>query len=290
MMSRAAIHETSMWWRPRILWPAPAAVVPCRPTYFSPLAWLGVQAAALWPHGLWAARRVMDGSDDPLGLFALAMIAAIVLRHAQDLRVAPRTGWLAGAAVATLAANGATHVVPPLVAALIAAGALAAGIFAWWPAARPRVPIVLLLLLVLPIVASLQYYAGFPLRVVTAEASAWLLQAAGFAAERTGAAMTVDGALVIVDAPCSGVQMAWFGYFCAASVAAWHGVRDAAFLRRLPQVGVIVLAGNVLRNTLLVALESRPQGLDAAWHEAIGVVMLAIVCAAVLALMRRSVR
>lgn len=289
-MGGVTIPTTSLWWRPRAAWLAGMGAIACRPTYLSPLGWLALQAAALWPHGLWVARRLMDGSDDPLGLLALAMLAAIVARHAAALRIAPRTGWLAVAVAATVAANAAMLFAPPLVAALIGAVALAAGLAAWWPNGAARLPLGLLLVLALPIVASLQYYAGFPLRVVTAEASAWLLRAAGFVAERSGTAMTVNGALVIVDAPCSGVQMAWFGYFCAASVAAWRGLRDAALAARLPLVGLIVLAGNVLRNSLLVALEARPQGLDAAWHEAIGLAVLAVACAAVIALMRRSVR
>ena len=56
---------------------------------------------------------------------------------------------------------------------------------------------------------------------------------------------------------------------------------------RAAWVGAIVLAGNVLRNAVLVALESRPTGSSAAWHEAVGLVVLAVVCGAVLALMQR---
>ena len=139
-----------------------------------------------------------------------------------------------------------------------------------------------------PWIASLQYYGGYPLRVLTAQLSAWMLQGLGLAAERSGTAMWVRGQLVIVDAPCSGVQMAWMAWFCACAVAALVGLRDGDFLRRLPVVGVIVLAGNVLRNTVLVALESRPQGLAGALHEGIGLVALAAVCTAVIALMKRS--
>jgi exosortase/archaeosortase family protein len=291
-MGAVVTPTASLWWRPRAAWPAPAGAiaVPCRPTHLSPLAWLALQAVALWPHGLWAARRLTDGSDDPLGLLAVLTVLALMLRRAGELRVVPRAGWLAAAAVGTLGASVAGFFAPPLIAALIGAAALAAGLTAWWPNDQPRLPLALLLVLALPLMASLQYYAGFPLRVLTAEASSALLQWAGFAAERSGTAMTVQGVLVIVDAPCSGVQMAWLGYFCAASVAAWRGLRDAAFAARLPGVGAIVLAANVLRNTLLVALEARPEGLDPPLHEAIGLGLLALACAAVILLMQRGRR
>jgi exosortase/archaeosortase family protein len=281
-----------VWDRPRAALAAalaPAGAVPvvaCRPTYLAPLAWIAVQAAALWPHGAWIARRVADGSDDPLGPAALAVLALLLGRGAARLRVAPRTGWLAAALSLTLAANAALFAWPPLVCSLVAALALGAALLAWLPAGAPRAPLVGLLLLALPLIASLQYYAGYPLRLLTAQASAWLLQAAGFAAERSGAAMLMQGRLVIVDAPCSGVQMAWMAYFCGCTAAALRGLHDGAFLRRLPFVGVLVLAANVVRNTVLVALESRPQGLDAALHETIGALVLAATGAAVIVLMR----
>jgi hypothetical protein len=213
------------WQRPRAalattLWPVNATpVIACRPSYLSPLAWLVLQAVALWPHGLWIARRALDGSDDPLGLAALAVLALLLWRMAPRLRVAPRIGWLAVAAGLTLAANAALLALPPLACGVVAAGALAASLMAWLPAGVARAPLAGLLVLALPLVASLQYYGGYPLRVLTAQLSAWALQLVGLAAERSGAAMTVRGQLVIVDAPCSGVQMAWLAYFCACAFA-----------------------------------------------------------------------
>lgn len=277
--------STTMPWLRLPARPAGAPVIACRPSYLSPLGWLGLQALALWPHGLWIVRRVRDGSDDPLGLVALAVLGLLLVQLAPRLRVAPRAGWLAGAAALTIGANTMLFVAPPLVAALAASLALAAGLMAWLPERAARAPLAGLLVLALPLIASLQYYGGYPLRVLTAQLSTGALQLAGIAAERAGAAMTVRGQLVIVDAPCSGVQMAWMAYFCACGFAALVNLRDAAFVRRLPLVGMLVLAGNVLRNTVLVALEARPQGLDAALHESIGVVVLAAVCAAVIAVM-----
>jgi exosortase/archaeosortase family protein len=286
------IPTAALWWRPRAaltLASAPASgaqVIACRPSYLSPLGWLALQALALWPHGAWMARRVGDGSDDPLGLAALAVLAGLAWRWAARLRVAPHTGWLAAAGGLTAIANVALFALPPLACALVAAAALAAGLMAWAPPALPRAPVAGLLLLALPLVASLQYYGGYPLRLLTAQLSAALLQIAGIAAAPNGAAMTVGGQLVIVDAPCSGVQMAWMAYFCACTCAAATGQRDATFLLRLPWVGALVLAGNVLRNSVLVALEARPQGLDPGLHAAIGAVALAAVCAGVVALMQ----
>lgn len=254
-----------------------AQTLPCRPVIVTAPAWLLLHALALWPHGLWAARRVADGSDDPLGVAALAVLLLWLWFARESLRPIPRLAWLGAAAALTMACTAALFALPPLAAALLAALAISAHVIAWLPDRSPRAAIAGLALLALPLIASLQFYAGYPLRVFTAQFSAWLLQAVGVAAERSGAAMTVNSQLVIVDAPCSGVQMAWLAYFAACSVALFTRRRDGDLLRRLPLVGLAVLSGNVLRNTTLVTLEARPHGLAPWAHEAIGIVWLVIV-------------
>ena len=254
-----------------------AHTLPCRPVVVTAPGWLAIHALALWPHAAWAARRVADGSDDPLGIAALAVLLLWLWRSRESLRATPRLAWLGVASALTIASTTALFIAPPLAAALLAALAVSAHAVAWLPDRSPRAALAGLALLALPLIASLQFYAGYPLRIFTAQFSAWLLQALGFAAERSGAAMTVNQQLVIVDAPCSGVQMAWLAYFTACSVALFTQRRDGAFLRRLPLISLLVLAGNVLRNTTLVALEVQPQSLAPWAHEAIGIAWLVVV-------------
>jgi exosortase/archaeosortase family protein len=252
----------------------------------SPLVWLGLQAAALWPHWRWAGARLADGSDDPLGLAALAALMVWLVQREPLLRGRPRTGWLQIAMALTVGATLALFHLPPLLGAVLAVLALAAGLRSVTPSGQPWLPIAGLAVLSLPVVSSLQFYAGYPLRVLTAEISTWVLQAAGFVAERSGTAMLVQGRLVIVDAPCSGVQMVWMAYFCACAVAAFCNLRDRAMLARLPAVGALVLAGNVLRNSVLVALEAQRASVPEWLHQGVGMVTLALVCAGVVMVMR----
>jgi exosortase/archaeosortase family protein len=128
--------------------------------------------------------------------------------------------------------------------------------------------------------ASLQFYAGYPLRVVTAEISRWLL-ALSHEVTRSGSSLLVNGHLVIVDAPCSGVQMVWLGYFTACLVALPAALTNRTFLMRLPVASVLVLTGNIVRNTLLVAAEASGQHLPGWAHEAVGLVVLALVCSGI---------
>ena len=246
-------------------------------------AWLALQAAALTPTWLWMAQRLRDGSDDPLGLLALSALVALAWTLRHSLRAAPRLGWLALAGAGTLAATllrtglGPLPALPPLAASLIAVLALAAGLLAFLPKRVAALPVAGLAVLALPLISSLQFYAGFPLRVITAEASRWLL-APGFSAAREGTSLLIDGRLVIVDAPCSGVQMVWLGYFTACAVALWARRGDRSFLTRLPAVGLLVLAGNIVRNSVLVGFEGAGLALAPWLHEALGLAVLALVC------------
>jgi len=183
--------------------------------------WLALLAAALWPTWWWMGQRMRDGSDDPLGLLALAALGVLVWQQRQWLRPAPRLGWLALALTGAVAATVLRASLPPLAGALIALLALAAGLVAFLPPRVATAPVLGLSVLSLPLLASLQFYAGYPLRVLTAEASRWLL-ALQHDVARSGSSLLVNGQLIIVDAPCSGVQMVWLGYFTAC-VVALHG-------------------------------------------------------------------
>jgi exosortase/archaeosortase family protein len=259
-----------------------------RYSQWHPFAWLGLQVLVLWPHAAWYGQRIADGSDDPLGVVALAAIGVLAARLAPQLKRVPDLRWMALAAVLTATSTVALLFCPPLLCSLLAVLALTAGLVAWLPASAPRLPYAGLMVLALPLLSSLQFYVGYPLRLVTAQLSAWLLQAGGMAAQRSGASMIVDGQLVIVDAPCSGVQMAWMAYFTAMVMAAVCGVRDTRLLRRLPFVSLLVLAGNTLRNSILVSMEAKGAAPTELVHQGTGLVVLAAVCLFVLWLVRQE--
>ena len=260
-----------------------------------PAAWLALQATALLSTWVWMAARLADGSDDPLGLLALAALAWLGWQHRHGLRAAPRLGWLALAALGTVAASllrgglPGLPALPPLLTGLICVVALACGLLAFLPRRVASLPVIGLAVLALPLLSSLQFYAGYPLRLLTAEAGRWLL-APFFNVVREGSSLWIDGRLVIVDAPCSGVQMVWLGYFTACAVALFIAPGgNRRFLARLPAVGACVLAGNVLRNALLVGFEGAGRPLAPWAHQAVGLVLLAAVCGGIAWAMHRRV-
>jgi len=235
---------------------APRAQPGVRPVWRAPLAqvprvwWLlGLLLAALWPHGIWLARRLTDGSDEPWGLLAIATVLALVVRARGELVMPARAALVASGALAVLAAL-ATFAVPPIFAAAAAMLSLAVFIASALPR-RPAAPMVTLLLLSLPVIASLQFYLGYPLRLATTHAAAPLLALAGVEAQASGAALLWQGRTILVDPPCAGIGMMWVGSWAAALLSY---LNDSSARRTLANGGVAavaVFAANVLRNVLL---------------------------------------
>lgn len=248
----------------------------------SPAVVIAAGLSALLPTWIWMAQRFVDGSDDPLGVLAIAALLLLLWRErgALDLH-RPHTFVCVCVAVCFMLAYAvAQSVLPPLLGALLGVLALASVVLAVLPARVAAAPVVGLSVLALPLLASLQFYAGYPLRVVTAEVSRWLLSLS-FEVSRSGSALMVDGQLIVVDAPCSGVQMVWLAYFSACAVALYVGVSNRRFLARLPLVGLLVMAANVLRNSVLVSAQAAGYPFNAWQHSAVGLVALAAVCALV---------
>jgi len=224
--------------------------------------------------------RFRDGSDEPWGIVAIGALAALILRDWGRFRGSPRGGWLAAGAALACAAVVTDAWLPALMRGVLASLAVTATLLALRRDRYAMLPHLLLALLSLPILSSLQFYLGYPLRVITAQASAWLLSIAGLDVQRSGSALSVNGALVIVDAPCAGIHMAWAAWFTAAVMGAWWRLDARTFALQSSCVGLIVMLANVLRNSALVYFEARPQGLSATWHEATGLVAFTLVCLA----------
>ena len=132
-----------------------------------------------------------------------------------------------------------------------------------------------LLGLSLPIVATAQFYLGYPLRIVAAEASVLALQAMQFGVTREGTMLHWRGETVMVDAPCSGVRMLWFGLYLAATLATAGRLSNRRSLLVLSAGLLVVLAANIVRAATLFFKEARLVALPDWTHTGIGVVIFA---------------
>ena len=220
----------------------------------------------------WYARRMTDGSDEPWGLVALGTVLLLVGAERDRLRREPNSVALLGGGMLTVLSAVSIPWLPPLARAALGVSALALTLTAILDRSRPFLPLWGLLLLSLPVVSSLQFYLGYPLRSLTAQASSGLLNLIGIPVIHSGTALGWNGRTVLVDAPCSGIRMLWAGLFLAALLS----YLARASLTRCVLNGVvafaIILAANVLRNTFLFAREARILDLPAWTHSATGLV------------------
>lgn len=244
-----------------------------RPSFFQPVLLLVLQAAALWPIWVWYVHRIGDGSDEPWGLLALAAVLLLAFGERDNLNEEPRPALLLAAGALTVLGASVTSWVPALVRAGLGVTALGLCFTAIHNRSRPLAPLMALLLLSLPVIASLQFYAGYPLRAVTAWCSSGLLRLAGLAVEQSGASLTWMGRVVLVDAPCSGIHMLWVGMFLTALLSYFMRAGLLRFLLNGSIAVVLLIAGNVLRNTVLFVKESGLVPLPEWTHSAVGIAL-----------------
>jgi exosortase/archaeosortase family protein len=141
---------------------------------------------------------------------------------------------------------------------------------------RPRAPLIALLMLALPVIASLQFYLGFPLRAFTAQAVALLLGAAGLDASAAGASILFQGNTILVDAPCAGIGMLWVGSYTAALLSYLQRAASARTALNALAAALLVLAANIARNGALFFPGAGLVHWPAWSHEAIGLAAFAL--------------
>lgn len=249
------------------------------------LKWLILPLISLWPVGIWMVARMFDGSDDPYGIIALIALMLLLLRTRNHFTEHPQGYWL-GCALLFMCL-GTLSLLPWLVRGFCAVIAMMSMIRACSPH-NPFLALWGLGFLALPIMSSLQFFIGYPLRVLTAEASVIILDVFGITAARSGSSLEINGFLIMVDAPCSGIQMAWAAYFTACLAGAWFHMSNRAFLRKLPLVSLIIISGNIIRNTLLVLKEAHYIALPEWSHSAIGLCIFMIMNGMILWIFTRN--
>jgi exosortase/archaeosortase family protein len=222
--------------------------------------------AVFWPMLPWWAGRTVDGSDGSWNLLAVLALLAMTPWRA-FLKPTGETALIRLCILLALALPFlAVGTLPPLAKGLMAAGLLAV----LWRDAGASPAVSLLPLLSLPLLATADFYLGYPLRLLVAEGSGILLQIFGWPVEVSGVGLTWEGRQVLVDAPCSGLKMLWFGAWMTL-VAAGLCRLNWASLFRLSATALLLLIGlNIVRATVLFFPESGLLTLSSGWHEAIG--------------------
>jgi exosortase/archaeosortase family protein len=230
---------------------------------------LFIQALAFWPVWRWYAERTADGSDEPWGILALATAAAIVAARGRLEAPSAAATMVCGVLALSYALGSAA--LPALVKGGLAALALAC-VFSTVSYGRAMQPAVAgLMLLSLPLLASLQFFGGFPLRLLTTHLVTILLATAGWEVEAEGTLLRWAGEIIAVDAPCAGIKMLWSGLFLNFTLAAWEDLSLGATWLRTSLTMFCVFVGNVFRATALFFTESGIVAAPEFMHQGIGV-------------------
>jgi len=248
-----------------------------------PLAVLVGLTAATWPVWRWYVLRLGDGSDEQWGVLALGAVIALTLGRRTT---APQSASLLPVLTGLLA----VYVLclwwaPPLVRAIPAMLALGVLASATCFARLFHPGLAGLLILALPVGASMQYYLGYPLRLAATAIAAPLIRLAGFAVEARGVTLNWSGETVLLDAPCSGVRMLWTGLLMACFLAVWMGFGLWRTLGAIVGAAGAVVMANGIRNAVLFFRETAIVPMPSWAHEGIGLGVFAATTAAVLLLM-----
>jgi exosortase/archaeosortase family protein len=247
---------------------------------------IALVVTATWDAWRWYVLRVWDSPDEAASLvLTIVFLGALgVARRRNETMPLP----LVPIALLLVAFAASYMVLPPIARAAIAIGAT---LYCCHIAAfkeRPPVAFWGLVALALPVVPSLQFMLGYPMRLVSAALSVALLQVHGLAVTQQGTFLVWRDELIQFDAPCSGVSMLWAGLLltlmgCALFRFGVVKVIVAVALSLLPAI-----ACNVLRATSLFYVEAGlvPHA-QAWWHEGIGITAFTLSAAVTLWLLSR---
>jgi exosortase len=236
-------------------------------------------AAAFWPVWRWYLARLGDGGDERWGLLAVAAIAILARRPGPTAAAAEGALPVVCIGVATYAI--AFPLLPPLGRAALAVSALGVYLSRRRFGRLIHLGVLGLLLLALPVEATVQFVLGYPLRALVARSSAGLLGLGGVAARPEGTGLVWAGETVLVDAPCSGVRMLWAGLLLALILAVLLGLSNPRTLALTTVAVVLLLVANVLRATALFILETGVLTLPRSAHEMVGAAAFSLAAGAV---------
>ena len=179
------------------------------------------------------------------------------------------------------------HFVPPLLRATLAICWLAVHISQKKFGSSLHLGILGLLILSLPIVASLQFFLGYPIRLITTKISVELLNLIGYAVKSQGTLMHWAGELVAVDTPCAGIRMLWCALYTSFALSCFFKLSFFHTWINYLLTALIVFLANIIRTTALFLLESRIISFPFPAHYLIGILTFSLAILLVLTFSRR---
>jgi len=243
---------------------------------------VGIQLIAFWEVWRWYVSRAVYSWDQPWGV--LALVAAIVFLIVSKEPWPAREPSLLLPALLIFVYVATYSSFIPLARAGLAFTALAMTTSSLRFGRLFHPGLFGLFYLSLPTIPTLQFFGGYPLRVVVAELTAPILRLAGFAVEPEGTCLNWAGKLIWIDAPCSGIKMVWVGLLLTFVVLCLHELPLLKTLLLLPMVVLVIMGANVFRAVALFYLEAGVLSMPSWGHEYTGIVAFALEAAGIIAI------
>jgi exosortase/archaeosortase family protein len=244
---------------------------------------IALQLLAFWPVWRWYFARVTESTDELWSLLALSTAVVILFlcrRATAHERTWPSSLLLLPSLILLIYA--ATYAfVPPLLRAGIAATAVGLTLSRLRFGRTVQTGLLGLVYLSLPLIPTLQFYGGYPLRMVVAGVAAPVIRLGGFAVIQEGTCLNWSGKLIWIDAPCSGVRMLWAGLYLACTLASLYGLRFWKTLLALACAFCAIIAGNIFRAVALFYLEAGIVEMPGWAHDYAGAVAFLLVAASI---------
>lgn len=241
--------------------------------------YLTLQIVSFWPVWRWYAARMTDGSDDPWGIIALVTALLFLFVRGRDREMKPIHYLFSGFFVAVYIIT--FSFAPPLVRAVLGICAIASTMSPSRLGRSVHLGVLGLLLLSLPIIASLQFYLGYPVRYLTAALAGKLVSLTGHDVSAQGAALIWMGEVVSVDAPCTGIRMLWSGLYLNFTLACFTGLTTYDTWMTYSFSMIAIFLGNVLRASALFFTEAGIFRGPPWAHQGVGIAIFLMTAAAI---------
>jgi exosortase len=247
-----------------------------------PLPLAAIALVACWDSWRWTIHRLTQSPEEGLSLlFTFALLGVLAIPRVAKRRWKSRIDPILPAAMLTLRAALTLANAPSIIQSALATTLLAYIVYRAAHDTAPPAAFWGLIALAMPVLPSLQFVFGYPLRVVSATLTVALLNLQGVPITRDGTYVTIAGQTSQFDAPCSGIAMLWALILVTLMAALIARLSLAKLSLALLLTLTVAIAANALRVASLLYATTMLGATEPPWlHEAVG--LAAFVLAALL--------
>ncbi len=247
-----------------------------------------LQLIAFWSVWRYLALRYALFGEDVWGIISLGCIIGFsIFWQSKQAKVQTKSSAFFLAAFFLLTYAASFVIAPPLLRAVLAMISLTFFLSGWRYGTLFHTGIFALLLLSLPLMASLNFFIGFPLRVIVGEAVKYLLQLQGLEVIREGVCLHFGEKLIWIDAPCSGIKMLWFGMFLTGCLICIYELKFWKSVTAFALAFATIIVGNIFRASALFYTEAEIIQAPVWMHEAVGVFSFALTAVGIIFIVKQ---